>query len=380
MIEPKSELIQDYSFIEVSHYELLLSIGNTLNAANVTILWKKFDEIISTSPPKKLVIDASKLINCHTIGFAFLTHCKETCKERGIIVEVSNLNDKYIHLIDFFGILQSKEEISIDFKETKVEAIGKKVSENIESLEETMMFIGEVTYSFLKFLKNPFKNLRWSEVFVSLEKSGVNALPLILLIGFLFGLIISFQSSIPMQRFGAQVFIANLVSLSLFRELGPLLTAIILAARSGSSYAAEIGTMKVSEELDALFTMGLHPIPYLILPRLIAGFLLSPILTVFLILSGLFGSSLVVMSLGFSFPAFINQATVTVKITDFIGGLVKSSIFGLLVSGIGCLSGLQTKEGAAAVGISTTKAVVVSIISISIADGLFSLVYYILGI
>jgi phospholipid/cholesterol/gamma-HCH transport system permease protein len=213
-----------------------------------------------------------------------------------------------------------------------------------------------------------------------IEKAGVDAFFLICLIGFLFGLIMSFQSAVPMERFGAEVFVANLVSLSLFRELGPLLTAIILAGRSGSAFAAEIGTMKVNEELDALTTMGLNPIYYLVLPRIIAGLIISPLLSIFMIFFGLLGSSIVIMSFGYPLVTFINQATSSVKYTDVLSGFLKSFTFGFIVSAIGCISGMQTKEGASAVGASTTNAVVSGIIAISITDGLFSILFYILGI
>ena len=205
-------------------------------------------------------------------------------------------------------------------------------------------------------------------------------MPIITLIGFLMGLILAFQATIPLKRFGAELFVAQLVSLSLLRELGPLMTAVILAGRSASAFAAELGTMKINEEINALNTMGIDPVKFLVLPRAIAAVLMSPFLCIYFIVIGLVGGGVVVMSLGFSLGTYLSQIRASVTYLDLIGGLFKSFVFGILVIGIGCLRGLQTTSGASAVGDSTTRAVVSGIILIAIADGIFSLVYYALGI
>jgi phospholipid/cholesterol/gamma-HCH transport system permease protein len=193
------------------------------------------------------------------------------------------------------------------------------------------------------------------------------------------GLIMAFQAAIPLRQFGADIFVANLVALAMLRELGPLMTAIILAGRSGSAFAAELGTMKVREEIDALITMGLDPVQFLVVPRVIAAVLMTPLLTVFSNLLGLLGGSVVVLSLGFPLITFFNQVQSAATYGDFTGGLVKSFVFGVLVAAIGCLRGLQTQPSATAVGESTTRAVVSGIILIVITDGIFSVVYYYLG-
>jgi phospholipid/cholesterol/gamma-HCH transport system permease protein len=158
------------------------------------------------------------------------------------------------------------------------------------------------------------------------------------------------------------------------------MTAIVLAGRSGSAFAAELGTMKVREELDALKTMGLEPVPFLVAPRVIAAVLMTPLLTIFADLVGLIGGAVVLLSLGFPLITFWNQIQLAVGHGDLLGGLAKSFVFGILVAAIGCLRGLQTQTGAAAVGESTTRAVVSGIILIVIADGVFSVIYYYLGI
>jgi phospholipid/cholesterol/gamma-HCH transport system permease protein len=183
-----------------------------------------------------------------------------------------------------------------------------------------------------------------------------------------------------MQRSGAQIFIADLLGISLLRELGPPMAAILLTARSGSAFAAEIGTMKVNEEVDALTTMGIEPLRFLVLPRVVAAVAVVPILAMVVNIAGLAGGAVVFRSLGFPLVTFVNRVIEMVTFTDFAGGLVKATVFGLIVAAVGCERGLRTGKGAAAVGLSTTSSVVSGITLIAIADGAFAVLFYLLGI
>lgn len=350
---------------------------NLTDPNEIAKLWKEISEF--TYPGlERIVIDASNVQECNNFGIAFIYKIRAQAQKQGLKFEIQNLKPKFEALLNHFSDFEL-EKVKKEEELSQIESFGREFELNLEAGIRLVEYIGEITSSFITLFISP-KTIRWKEVLHVSELTGVNALPIIGLIGFLLGLIMSFQSAIPMQRFGAEIFVANLVSLSLFRELGPLMTAIIMAGRSASSFAAEIGTMKVSEELDALTTMGLSPVSFLIIPRLIASMLVSPLLTLFFNLFGLIGSSIVITSFGYPLVTFVNQASKSVKFTDMFGGLFKSIIFGLLVSAIGCLSGLQTKEGASAVGESTTRAVVVGIIVIAIADGIFAVIFYLLGI
>jgi phospholipid/cholesterol/gamma-HCH transport system permease protein len=212
------------------------------------------------------------------------------------------------------------------------------------------------------------------------EAAGVDALPIVALISFLMGLIMAFQAAVPLRQFGAEIFVANLIGLSMLRELGPLMTAIILAGRSGSAFAAELGTMKVRDEIDALKTMGLDPVRFLVVTRVVAAVAMTPLLTIFADLLGLIGGAVVMRSLGFPLITYFNQIQYAVTYGSLVGGLVKAFVFGILVAAIGCLRGLQTRTGATGVGESTTSAVVSGIILIAIADGIFSVIYYYLNV
>ncbi len=209
----------------------------------------------------------------------------------------------------------------------------------------------------------------------------MDALPIVALVSFLMGLILAFQSSIPLKQFGAaEIFIGTLVSLSMIRELGPLMTTILLAGRTGSAFAADLGTMKINEEIDALNTMGLDPVRFLAVTRIIAAVAMTPLLTLFSDFMGVIGGAVVFRSFGYSLVTYWNQVQASVDMSDLLGGLFKSFAFGILVASVGCLRGFQTKTGASAVGASTTRAVVSGIILIVAADGVFSIIYYVLGI
>jgi phospholipid/cholesterol/gamma-HCH transport system permease protein len=260
-----------------------------------------------------------------------------------------------------------------------VEGVGRSTLQLLSDMRALVVFVGELTLALLYAIRNPRK-VRFKDVFAVAERAGIGAVPIIALIGFLLGLILAFQSAMPMRRFGAEIFVADLLGISMLRELGPLMAAILLTARSGSAFAAEIGTMKVNEEIDALATMGLEPVRFLIVPRVIAAVSVVPVLTMLMNVFGLIGGAIVMLSLNFPLVTYVNRVTDAVSLTDFFGGLFKALVFGVIVAGVGCLRGLQTRTGAGAVGESTTSSVVSGIILIAVIDGIFAVIFYIVGI
>jgi phospholipid/cholesterol/gamma-HCH transport system permease protein len=239
-------------------------------------------------------------------------------------------------------------------------------------------FLGEATVAGLGTLRRPWR-LRFTEVLRHLDEAGLRAFGLTLLLGFLIGVILAFQSSIPMRQFGAEIFIPNLVGISLLRELGPLMAAVVLAGRTGSAYAAELGTMTVNEEVDALRIMGIDPIAWLVLPRLIAAVLVMPILALVMDLAGLVGMGAVMASLGFPPVGVIAQLRSAISLGDLFGGLFKAAAFGLAIGLVGCRAGLGAGRGPRAVGDAATAAVVGGIVSIVLLDGVFAVLFFRLG-
>jgi len=211
------------------------------------------------------------------------------------------------------------------------------------------------------------------------EQMGVKGLPVVTLIAFLMGVVLAYQSAVPMRQFGAELFVANLIGLSMLRELAPLMTSIVLAGRTGAAFAAEIGTMKVNEEIDALTTMALDPLRFLVVPRLLATMFVTPLLTIFAGIVGLIGGGLVMLSFDIPLVTYFKQITGVVSIGDFTGGLFKSAVFAYLVAMIGCLRGLETEGGPRAVGQAATRAVVSAIVMIVVFDGLFAVLFNFLG-
>ena len=260
-------------------------------------------------------------------------------------------------------------------RESSRRSLGATCAAGVGLCGDGVAFLGEALVAVLR-LPSRRRMLRLADVLVYADQAGVRALPLVILLGFLMGLILAFQSSIPMRRFGADVFVINLVTISLVRELGPLLSAVILAGRTGSAFAAEIGTMKVNQEVDALVTMGLDPMTMLVLPRLIAVMMVLPAMALVLDLAGLAGMATVMRAFGFQLPAILHQVQVSARVEDVFSGLFKAACFGAAIAAIGCRAGLGTGHGPRAVGLSATAAVVGGIVATIILDGVLALVLY----
>ena len=357
---------------------LAISISGSLNSFSCANIWKKLVNIYEKASPKKLIIDLEELNYCDMSGMALFYMLDSRQKSQNRTFEIKNIQSEFQNL---FAVFENQKFELQDKKRhlNLIEKIGKFFIDFCRDIRDQISFVGESSTALLNTFINPGK-IRWKDVLNVAEHTGIKALPIVMLIGFLMGLIMSFQSVIPMRQFGAEIFIADLIGLSMLRELGPLMTAIVLAGRSGSSFAAEIGTMKVNEEINALITMGIDPVRFLVVVRVIATIMVTPVLTIFADLIGIIGGSIPLVSLGYPAVIYYNEMLTMVDYVDFVSGLVKSLVFGLLVAGIGCLRGLQTQYGAKAVGESTTRSVVSGIILIVIFDGIFSVIFYYLDI
>ena len=260
-----------------------------------------------------------------------------------------------------------------------IQALGAGAIGKVKAAGNTLAYLGEVAVTMLRapFIRG---GLRPAELMRHLDEAGLRAFPLTILLGVLIGVILAFQSSIPLKRFGAEIFVPNLVGISLLRELGPLMAAIIMSGRTGSAYAAELGTMVVNEEVDALRIMGVDAIAMLVLPRILAATLAMPILALVMDLTGLIGMTGVMMALGFPLVAVTSQLTQWLSLQDLLGGLFKAAVFGAAIGLIGCRAGLAAARGPRAVGDAATGAVVGGIVAIIILDGIFAILFYRLGL
>ncbi|HXV82574.1 MAG TPA: MlaE family lipid ABC transporter permease subunit [Candidatus Binatia bacterium] len=355
-------------------------IEGRLDTNSTGKIWRQATETLTAAKARNVIIDAAQIDYCDGSGIALFVHLRELQRKAGGQLEIRALRPEFQGLLEESDLGNVEELQSQRRPKTNVaEDVGRAVVGIWEEIRSLISFVGELVSAVGGALIHP-KSIRWRDAVRVAETAGVNALPIIALVSFLMGVIMAFQGAISLRRFGADIFVANLVGLAMLRELGPLMTAIILAGRSGSAFAAELGTMKVREEIDALKTMGLDPVRFLVVTRVIAAVVMTPLLTVFADLIGLVGGAVVMRSFGIPLITFYHQVQYQVTYGSFVGGLVKSFVFGILVAAIGCLRGLQTTTGATAVGESTTRAVVSGIILIVITDGIFSVIFYYLNV
>ncbi len=357
-----------------------ITLRGQLSSVTAGELWREIDLKVPRKNGINITIDAGGVDFCDCSGVGLIVDLKRQVEPTGGSLTVEGLSEESQKILDLFDSKNFEQPPSIEKKPTPLaEEVGEATFQVLKSAKSHVVFIGEITAAMFAAIRNP-RLVRWKDTIRIAETAGADALPIVLLVGFLIGLIMAFQAAIPMKQFGADIFVADLVALSMLRELGPLMTAIVLAGRSSTAFAAEIGTMKVNEEINALETMGLQPVSFLAIPRVIAAVSMTPILTVFANVAGLVGGLIVMLSLGYPVVTYINQVGASTDAMDFIGGMIKAFMFGILIAGIGCMSGLETKAGASAVGVSTTRAVVSCIVMISVMDGIFSVLYYSLGI
>ena len=371
--------IMQYQF-QLEQGVCVLSIRGSLNVYEVGRLWKQLERELERFGAKSLLLDLSKLDYMDGGGVSFLHFCERRMKEAQGSFSVRGLKPAHKRLMELYGPASASAKRREEYIFSNIpDRIGRLTYGFLESLWLQIAFIGEIVWEMMQLLKNP-RRLRFQDMLHTMDAVGVRGVGIVSLIGFLLGLILAFQSAIPMRQFGVEIFVANLVGLSLIRELGPLITCVILAGRSGSSFAAEIGTMKINEELSALKTMGLSPVRFLVVPKMIGMLLVTPFLTIFFNFMGILGGSVVLLSMGYPMVAYLNQVSSSVDLSDAAGGLFKAVVFAILVAGVGSYQGIFTGTGAQAVGTSATRAVVHGIILIAVTDGAFAVLFFVLGI
>jgi phospholipid/cholesterol/gamma-HCH transport system permease protein len=327
-------------------------------------------------------IDASGVDYCDGAGVGLLIELRRIAARNGGRATIQGLSDELSPLVEMAS-LDDPTARALDPPPPApvLVRVGRSASELLRDVLQMVTFTGEVIVALCWALLHP-RQVRWRDVRTVAEKAGVNALPVASLLGALVGAIVAYQTAAPLRNFGADadVYVADIIAVAVLRELGPLITAILAAGRTGSAFAAEVGTMKVTEELDALTTMGLSPVRFLIVPRVLATVLVLPFLCVFVNLISIAGGYAVFASLGYPWATFWRRTLAVVDYVDLLGGLFKMLVFALLVAAIGCQRGLVTRQGPGAVGDSTTRAVVTGIVLIIAADWLLGAAYFRLGI
>jgi len=329
----------------------------------------------------RLALDASDLGDWDSGLLAFLVGIQELCREHKVDLDPGNLPEGARRLLALATAVPERQGARRTASRPDfLTLVGNESLTLWRSAGEMMAFIGEAMQSFGKLIMGRAR-FRLSDLVDIIYECGAAALPIVTLISFLVGLILAFVGAIQLQQFGAQIYVADLVGIAMAREMGALMTGIIMSGRTGAAFAAQLGTMQVNEEIDALTTFGLSPMEFLVLPRMIALILMMPLLAIYADLMGILGGGLVgVGLLKITVTQYINETLNAVHLLDFAVGIVKSAVFGVLVALSGCMRGIQCGRSASAVGLAATSAVVTSIVLIIITDGIFAVLTNALGI
>ena len=310
----------------------------------------------------------------------FLQECLSEAKERNLEVHEAEAPEGVTKLLQLTRAVPEKDTGKSDSKESAVEKMAHYAHEIFAGTCVFLSFVGEVVLGFTRMLRGK-KVFRMVDFMQVLYQCSCSALPIVSLISLLTGLTMAFVGAVQLQKFGAAIYVADLVGLAMVREMGALMTAIVMTGRTGASFAAHLGNMRVSEEIDAFKTMGIQPIDFLVLPRLIALILLMPLLSMYANLIGIFGGYLVgVLMLDMSPSLYIQQTINAMKLTDVWTGEIKSFFFGMVVAASGCFYGIQCGQSSAAVGQAVTRSVVSGITFIIVVDAIFAVIFHILGI
>jgi phospholipid/cholesterol/gamma-HCH transport system permease protein len=327
-----------------------------------------------------LSFEASDLIDWDSALLTFLLKLKELCDQRQVEFDRAGLPHGVQRLLALATAVPEHEARREATQTSLLVRLGQSVLDLAEATHALLTFLGQVALAFGQFMRGRAR-LRAVDLWLVVQASGAQALPIVSLISFLVGLILAFVGANQLRQFGAQIYVANLVGLSMAREMGAMMTGIIMAGRTGAAFAAQLGTMVVNQETDALITMGLNPIEFLVVPRMLALMLMVPLLCIYADLVGILGGAAVgVGMLHLGAAQYYQQTLSAVHLLDFVVGLIKGTVFGILIALAGCLRGMQCGRSASAVGAAATSAVVTGIVWIIVSDAVLTVMYNILGI
>jgi phospholipid/cholesterol/gamma-HCH transport system permease protein len=338
-------------------------------------------ELFSEPGPTSLAFETSDLVAWDSGLVSYLASLAWRCRERGIDVQEEGLPDGILALLHLASTVpERRAEGRDEHADPFLRRFGLDFIELARSTGEILAFVGEVTLALRSMLAGRAR-FRRSELWLLVEEVGADALPIISLISFLVGLILGYIGDQQLAQFGARIFVADLVGLAIVIQMGALITAIVLAGRTGAAFAAQLGTMQVNEEIDALRTLGISPVEFLVLPRLIALVAMTPLLAIYANLMGILGGAFAGTVVGgLNLAEYFTQTVAAIGWNHITQGLISATVFGAIVAVSGCLRGMQSGRSAAAVGEATTSAVVTSIVFIVIASALLTIVFDAVGL
>lgn len=360
-----------------------LSAGGRWTLEFAQDLAGRLDRLRPAADRSAVRLDLGRLDALDTVGAVLLLRLSERLTQDGHAVTIDGLRPEHAALFDAVREAGQTPKPVHRRPQPVVDMlirIGRTTVEAGKEARDLVGFLGLVTVTFGRLLLQPSR-LRLTSVMFHIEQTGLNALPILGLLSFLIGVVLAFQGADQLKRFGAELFVVNLLGISVLREIGILMTAIIVAGRSGSAFTAQIGTMKVNQEVDAISTLGLDPVELLVVPRALALMITLPLLAFYADIMGLFGGAVMsYATLDITFGQFIRQLQTAVSLNTFIVGLIKAPVFALVIAIVGCYEGLKVSGSAESVGTLTTKSVVEGIFLVIVIDALFSILFSFIGV
>lgn len=365
----------------LEHTILVELIGHWRLQEHPPLMQDLVREFRSNPPAQFFRFNAQALESWDTGLITFLLRLQRICHRKHMTIDFSGLPQGAQRLIHLATVIPERQEnMRLRAKEGRVFRLGTKAISTTDGAQDMVAFVGETFITFFRFLRGRAQ-YRQSDLALAIQECGAKALPIVTLISVLVGLILAFVGAVQLKQFGAQIYVANLVGLGMAREMGAMMTAVIMAGRTGAAFAAQLGTMRVNQEIDAFITMGISPMEFLVLPRMLALMLMMPLLCIYSDILGILGGAIVgVTMLDLGAAQYFYQTQEALTFTDFSVGIVKSVVFGVLVAIAGCLRGMQCGSSSAAVGLATTSAVVTGIVFIVVSDAILTVMYDILGV
>ena len=365
--------------VEYIEDRVLIKFIGKLNLHTVTLCEKKISNL-GTITKKQVDLDLNEVTLFDTAGAIFIEDLQKRFLQKDLEVNIICFNKDIIGTLKLVQN-EARDIVEIDTKkDSVVQSIGRYAYENYLGFISFMSFMGELFATKVKYLKN-IKNIRYKEIAFEINESAVKALGIIALTSFLIGLVVAYQSAFQLKIYGANIFIVDMLGISILRELAPLMSAIVIAGRSGSAFTAQIGAMKITQELDAMRTMGFDPYIFLVLPRIIALMIAMPILIFVSDIMGIFGGMLVAnFDLHITTTLFLDRFNEVIAAKHFFIGIVKGPFFAFLIASIGIYRGMKVKDDTQSIGFNTTKSVVESIFAVIVCDAVFSIMFTNLGI